>query len=77
MQSLVPPAPASVSLQSNIEKNKDDDVIDVKLLQERLKQSEARATDFRNQCLSLRQELKVAHKVCYTDLVFSFCMGTL
>ncbi|BFZ06224.1 hypothetical protein BsWGS_09261 [Bradybaena similaris] len=68
MQSLLPPASTSASLQSNVEKNKDDDVIDVKLLQERLKQSEARATDFRNQCLSLRQELKVAHKVLSQEI---------
>ncbi|CAL1528593.1 unnamed protein product [Lymnaea stagnalis] len=48
--------------------NKEDDGVDIKALQERLKQSEVRLTDFRNQCQSLRQELKIAHKVMSQEL---------
>lgn len=54
-----------VSLKSNVDGVKDDETVDVKALQDRLKQSETRATDFRNQCQSLRQELKIAHKVSW------------
>ena len=36
---------------------------EVKILQDKLKQSEQKAAEFRNQCQSLRQELKVAQKV--------------
>ncbi|CAG5114967.1 unnamed protein product [Candidula unifasciata] len=72
-QSLLTPATMSVEtsavrLHPNGERNGDDDGVDVKLLQDRLKQSETRATDFRNQCLSLRQELKVAHKVLCQEI---------
>ncbi|KAK3731392.1 hypothetical protein RRG08_028396 [Elysia crispata] len=55
-----------ISLRSQISENRgseDATGVDVKALQDRLKQTEARCTDFRNQCQSLRQELKVANKV--------------
>lgn len=54
-----------ISLQSAQTDNRDDDSVDVKALQDRLKQSESRLTDYRNQCQQLRQELKVANKVRY------------
>ena len=36
---------------------------EIKTLQDKLKQSEQKSAEFRNQCQSLRQELKVAQKV--------------
>lgn len=53
-----------ISLRSaQTDSNKEEDGVDVKALQDRLKQSESRLTDYRNQCQQLRQELKVANKV--------------
>ena len=57
-----------ISLSSQIPDNRNEDAVDVKALQDRLKQSEARVTDFRNQCQSLRQELKVANKVNFVSI---------
>ncbi|KAI8767448.1 coiled-coil domain-containing protein 13 [Biomphalaria glabrata] len=54
--------------QSQHSDNKDEDVVDVKALQDRLKQTESRLTDFRNQCQSLRQELKIAQKVLSQEI---------
>ncbi|KAH9519253.1 Coiled-coil domain-containing protein 13 [Bulinus truncatus] len=48
--------------------NKDYDAVDVKALQDRLKQTESRLTDLRNQCQSLRQELKIAQKVLSQEI---------
>ena len=36
---------------------------EIKVLQDKLKQSEQKSAEFRNQCQSLRQELKVTQKV--------------
>ncbi|GFR94755.1 coiled-coil domain-containing protein 13 [Elysia marginata] len=60
-----------ISLRSQVSDNRnseDSAGVDVKALQDRLKQTEARCTDFRNQCQSLRQELKVANKVLSQEI---------
>ncbi|XP_005095112.1 coiled-coil domain-containing protein 13 [Aplysia californica] len=73
LQSAPPPSEQSsvmgsmISLRSQLD-SKDDDGVDVKALQDKLKQSECRLTDFRNQCQQLRQELKVAQKVLSQEI---------
>lgn len=47
---------------------REDNGSEVKALQDRLKQSESRLTDLRNQSQQLRQELKVAHKVLSQEI---------
>lgn len=40
-----------------------DEGVDVKGLQDKLKQTESKLADYRNQCQALKQELKIQHKV--------------
>ncbi|XP_064617596.1 coiled-coil domain-containing protein 13-like [Liolophura sinensis] len=44
------------------------DEAEAKVLQDKLRQAEAKVTEFRNQCLTLRQELKVAQKVLNQEI---------
>ncbi|RUS82327.1 hypothetical protein EGW08_009917 [Elysia chlorotica] len=60
-----------LSLRSQVSESRagdDTSGVDVKALQDRLKQTESRCTDFRNQCQSLRQELKIANKVLSQEI---------
>ncbi|GFO30348.1 coiled-coil domain-containing protein 13 [Plakobranchus ocellatus] len=59
-----------ISLRSQVSDSQSENpsAADMKALQDRLKQAEAKVTDFRNQCLSLRQELKVANKVLSQEI---------
>lgn len=56
-----------ISLQSQAE-TKEQDEVDVKALQDKLKQTEFKMADFRNQCQMLKQEIKVAHKVIAQEI---------
>ncbi|KAK7495653.1 hypothetical protein BaRGS_00013100 [Batillaria attramentaria] len=56
-----------ISLQSQAE-TKEQDEVDVKALQDKLKQTESKMAEFRNQCQMLKQEIKVAHKVVAQEI---------
>jgi len=57
-----------ISLNSAVEKEKEDSGVDVKALQAKLKQAESRCTDYRNTTQQLRNEIKVAHKVLSQEI---------
>nr|KAG5705665.1 hypothetical protein BaRGS_026604 [Batillaria attramentaria] len=46
----------------------EQDEVDVKALQDKLKQTESKMAEFRNQCQMLKQEIKVAHKVVAQEI---------
>lgn len=56
-----------ISLQSQAE-TKEQDEVDVKALQDKLKQTETKMAEFRNQCQMLKQDIKVAHKVIAQEI---------
>lgn len=58
---------SAVSLRTQLEE-KSEDQVDVKAIQDKLKQTESKMADYRNQCSSLKQELKVVHKVLSQEL---------
>ncbi|PVD35725.1 hypothetical protein C0Q70_02688 [Pomacea canaliculata] len=67
IQSLKSGFGSVVSLQSMAER-KEQDEVDVKALQDKLRQTELKMADYRNQCQILKQEIKVAHKVLSQEL---------
>ncbi|XP_041372186.1 LOW QUALITY PROTEIN: coiled-coil domain-containing protein 13-like [Gigantopelta aegis] len=60
---------SAVSLQSRFADEKSDDgSVDVKLLQDRLKYSESKLAEYRNQCQALKQEIKIQNKILQKEL---------
>ncbi|XP_071103198.1 coiled-coil domain-containing protein 13-like [Haliotis cracherodii] len=57
-----------ISLQSQFLEEKTDEGVDVKGLQDKLKQTESKLADYRNQCQALKQELKIQHKVLQQEV---------
>ncbi|XP_076437318.1 coiled-coil domain-containing protein 13-like [Babylonia areolata] len=57
-----------ISLRSVTVEPKEADEVDVKALQDKLKTTESKMADFRNQCQMLKQEVKVAQKVLSQEL---------
>ncbi|KAK7093088.1 coiled-coil domain-containing protein 13-like [Littorina saxatilis] len=57
-----------ISLQSVASESKEVDEVDVKAIQDKLKATESKMAEYRNQCQVLKQEIKVAHKVLTQEL---------
>ncbi|OWF48709.1 coiled-coil domain-containing protein 13-like [Mizuhopecten yessoensis] len=58
---------SAVSLRLQAEE-KSEDQVDVKAIQDKLKQTESKVSDYRNQISSLKQELKIVNKVLSQEI---------
>lgn len=58
---------SAVSLRSQTDENKENEV-DVKALQDKLKHTESKMSEYRIQCSTLKQEVKIAQKVLQQEL---------